>query len=354
MTAHPPARHARLRQAWDGLENPVMGRESRARMRGARSYVIIGVYTLVVMAFVATAYWMQAATGSPVSLHQRVAAVGRAVWLWGCVAQAGLLPLLVPAFTCGAITLERERDLLELLLLTRQSAVRICLGKLGSGIGLALMLVLASVPVLSLSFFLGGVAPAEMLACLAVLLSTVVAAGALGLAASALLPRTVTATAVVYLAVGFSLVGIPVMGAFLNAANQLSTRGSEWGILAMLGAFMLVALPPAFGITVALYVARRRKGLPPPERYWWLLTTGLAWCGLLLVLYVPGVNQLLMEGNSLMLLHPVAAVMGIMQPATLGRWSMPHLWLLAVVVYLGAAMWLFYVAVLSVSRLRAA
>ncbi|HTE20136.1 MAG TPA: hypothetical protein VK689_17365, partial [Armatimonadota bacterium] len=116
---------SRARQAWDWLENPVLGREFRGRMRGSRSYVITGSYTLVVMVFVLGAYWFLAARESGEPMNQLAAEVGRGIWLWGCLAQALLLPLMVPAFTCGAITQERERESLELLLLTRQSPMQI-------------------------------------------------------------------------------------------------------------------------------------------------------------------------------------------------------------------------------------
>jgi hypothetical protein len=207
-------------------------------MRGARTYVVTGCYSVVVMLFVLGAYWMLASQadgavtagsrgGGAVRLNEQAAEVGRGIWLWGCVIQAALLPLMVPAFTCGAITLERERDVLDLLLLTRQSALQICLGKLASGVGLGLMLVLASVPVLSLSLLLGGVAPGEIAASLCVLVTAVVAAGTLGLAASALAPRTVAATAAVYLIVGGGQVGIPLLLAFLGAAHHLSEPLSD-------------------------------------------------------------------------------------------------------------------------------
>jgi hypothetical protein len=336
-------------------------------MRGARSYLITGAYVLVVMLFVLTAYWMLASGdngpmgasrvrapggGSP-SLNQQAAEVGRGIWMWGCIAQGFLLPLLVPAFTCGAITLERERDLLELLLLTRQSAFQICLGKLGSGVGLGLTLVLSSVPVLALSALLGGVAPSEMLATLAVLVSAVIAAGSLGLAASALAPRTTAATAWVYLIVGTGLIGMPLVLYILGAARQMSEGGSEWGILAMLAACMLVAFPPAVGLAVLLSVSRRRRTGHRPDRAWWMLTTGLCWSALLLVLYLPGVSDILLQGNAMVLLHPVAAIAGVMVPQ--GARPDPlfgNLWWICTFAYLGASVWFFYTASLRVQRLR--
>jgi len=330
-----------------------MGREFRSRMRGGRSYVVTGAYTLVVMLFVLVTYWVL--TSNPVGgpVGPRASDVGRGIWTWGCVAQALLLPLLVPAFTCGAITLERERDLLELLLLTRQSPFQICVGKLGSGVGLGLTLVLASVPVLSLSLLLGGVAPTEIAQCLAVLVSSVLAAGALGLVASCLAPKTVTSTVFVYVVIGFGLVGMPMLLVFLGQANALNASGSDLGIISVLTASLAATFPPAVGATVALFTLRRKWRAEPPTRPWWMGVTGLCWAGLLLFLYIPGVSGILLEGGAMLLLHPVAAVLGVMVPEVSGSNAlMPNLWWICTFAYVAAAVWFFYVAVLRVRRLR--
>src|SRR5688500_11789770 len=212
----PARRWKRLSALLAAAENPVLGREFRSRMRGARSYLITGGYTLVVITFVLIAYGMLSSSADAPA-NAMASRVGRGIWMWGCIAQCLLVPMLVPAFTCGAITLERERDLLELLLLTRQSSLQICLGKWGSGVGLGLMLVLSSVPVLSLSLLLGGVSPGEIFACLSVLCSAVLAVGAFGLALSSLTQKTVTSTVLTYGAIGFLLIGLPVMTVMMGS-----------------------------------------------------------------------------------------------------------------------------------------
>jgi hypothetical protein len=331
------------------LENPVLGRELRGRMRGARSYLVTGGYTLVVIVFVLVTYWGLTNSTQPGALNTLAARVGRGIWTWGCIAQALLVPLMVPAFTCGGITLERERDMLELLLLTRQTPLQICLGKWGSGVGLGLVLVLASVPVLSLSLLLGGVSPGEMLACLAVLATAVLCVGAFGLAASTLTQKTSASTAAVYLTIGFLLVGLPLMDLFLRRASMMTLEGSEAGIVAMLLAGTVIAFPPAVGVAAALYTLRRVRTGAPASRAWWMAVTGLAWAALLLVFYLPGMSELLLQGGVLLLLHPVVVIWLTLEPNPA---TLPNLWAIAAVTYAGVAGWWFFVAVLRVRRLR--
>lgn len=341
-----------------------MDRELRARMRGGRSYLLTAGHTLLVMVCVLVVYFGLTNESNPQQLNQHAARTGRAIWTWGCLAQALLLPLVVPALTCGAITLEREREMLELLLLTRQSPLQICLGKLGSGVGLGLVLLLASVPVLSLSFTLGGVAPADAIASVSVLAASVLAAGALGLAASAIAPKTASASAASYLLVGFSLVGVPLLLFFVDRAHALSLSGSDLGILAMLGACLAVTFVPALGLASLVYALRRRKRGQPPSRAWWLMTGGLCWSGLLALLYLPGMTELLLEGWILLALNPVAVIYDLMNGVTPTSLSgtpgiAPTLlapeyrWQVCCVAYLLGAVWLFQLAVIRVRTLRA-
>lgn len=357
------ARHLLVR-VWNRCENPVMDRELRTRMRGARSHLITAGYTLLVMACVLIVYYYLGRETTPQLLNQHAAQTGRAIWMWGCITQALLLPLVVPALTCGAITLEREREMLELLLLTRQSPFQICLGKLGSGVSLGLVLVLASIPVLSLTFVLGGVAPSEVLACVAVLAASVVAAGALGLAASALAPKTASASAASYLLVGFALLGVPLLLYLVDRAYSLSMTGSDLGILAVLGACLAITFVPAMGLATLIHALQRRRSPQPVSRTKWLLTGGLCWSSLLALLCLPGMTTVLLEGWILLALHPVMVIADLMNNTSPGgitgvtggtalRLLTPaYRWLVCSITYLLCAVWLFQLAVLRVRTLR--
>lgn len=320
-------------------------------MRGARSYVIILVYALTVTTFVLGAYAVLSMESSATETNRLAAQMGRAIWFWGCAAQAGLLPLLVPGFTCGAITIEREKQLFDLLLLTRLTPAQICGGKLLSGVMLGLMLVICSVPVLAMSVFLGGVSPGEMAASVVVLVTSVLASGALGLAASAVAPRTASATILTYGIVAFGMLGLPLLGWFLSGAVAVTSSGSEVGIFLTLLGLVVLAFPPAVGAAVCVQAVRHRRGAVAPDRAWWMLTTGLCWAVVLLLLYVPSVSAVLLQGGYFWMLHPVAAIVGLMFGAS-GIPMGAHLWWLCSIVYTGVALWLFLIVVLRLRGLR--
>src|SRR5579871_3059360 len=73
--------------------------------------------------------------------------------------QYGAVFVFVPLFLCGVIASEREERTLEMLFTTRLTDREIVLGKLGSRVAVVLLLLLLTLPVISLIMLFGGVDP---------------------------------------------------------------------------------------------------------------------------------------------------------------------------------------------------
>ena len=67
-----------------------------------------------------------------------------------------------PAMTAGAISLEREKQTLELLVTTPLGTLALVLGKLFSALTYVFLLILASIPLASIVFTFGGVGPEDL------------------------------------------------------------------------------------------------------------------------------------------------------------------------------------------------
>ena len=80
--------------------------------------------------------------------------------------------ILAPASTAGAISMEREKQTMDLLAVTPISSLAIVLGKLLSALSWILLLLLASIPVVALVFTFGGVSPDDVVRAYVVLLAT--------------------------------------------------------------------------------------------------------------------------------------------------------------------------------------
>ena len=98
--------------------------------------------------------------------------------------------------TLDRISLEREKQTLDLLTTTPISSLAIILGKLLSALSWVFLLLLASIPVTALVFTFGGVGPEDLVRSYVVLFATAIAFGSMGLFVSAFVKRTQAATVI--------------------------------------------------------------------------------------------------------------------------------------------------------------
>jgi ABC-type transport system involved in multi-copper enzyme maturation permease subunit len=109
--------------------------------------------------------------------------------------------MVAPALTSGAISVEREKQTLELLITTPVSTLGLVVGKLFSSLAYVFLLIAASVPLMSIVFAFGGLAPEDLVRAYVLLVAVAFGIGSIGLFMSALVKRTQIATALSYLVV---------------------------------------------------------------------------------------------------------------------------------------------------------
>lgn len=196
-TTVPTRRFRALREIGSGMA-AVGVKELRGRMRGKRAFVILTVHLLLVAGFA----WMieslaeRTYSGGFGSSFSASSEIGRQLFMAIVFLLTLITLILAPASTAGAISLEREKQTLDLLTTTPISSLAIVLGKLLSALSWILLLLLASIPVVALVFTFGGVAPDDVVRSYAILLATAFAYGAIGLFVSALVRRTQAATVI--------------------------------------------------------------------------------------------------------------------------------------------------------------
>ena len=113
---------------WD---NPVLVKEFRTRMRGARAYWVLLAYVLLLTLVVGFMYlnWYAQTTVGGVS-HQAASTTGRTLFQVLFSLQAGLVALITPALTSGAVTIEREQQTYQMLATCGLKPPHIITGKL--------------------------------------------------------------------------------------------------------------------------------------------------------------------------------------------------------------------------------
>jgi hypothetical protein len=134
------------------LSNPITIKELRTRMRGIRAILPIMAYLVVLAVFLLLAFddFGETIVFSDLSLK------GRALGFTLLRVQVILVLLLGPAYAAGAIAIEKERETFGVMQATLLTPLEIVAGKVFTGFSYATLLVLSSLPLLSLVFWMGG------------------------------------------------------------------------------------------------------------------------------------------------------------------------------------------------------
>lgn len=216
--------------------NPVLGRELRERMRRGRSLTAVTVFILLLAIVLWAVYTGEKQSAENPFFGGGIAAtmsagVGRQVFEWVLMIMFILLMFMVPALTSGAVSGERERQTLVPLQLTLLRPRQIVTGKLSASVAFLFLLVIASTPLVSFTYLLGGMSFAQVVAGIAVMLFVGGVVAAITVLCSSIFRRTQTATVMSYVAIfvltAGSVIGWAFFETFSNDGSG-SDRPPEW------------------------------------------------------------------------------------------------------------------------------
>lgn len=225
------------------FRNPVLMREARVRMRGWRAPALITLYVGLLGALAVLIFGVFVRTEGPTGFAPEL---GSMIYMVLAVAQLGLLVLAAPGLTAGAISGERERQTLDLLMVTRMTSFQVVIGKLLAAVGFALLLMFASLPIYGLLFLFGGFSLYRLGLTILVYLVTVLLLGSVGLYFSAVFKRTQAAVVASYgLAIG-TIIASPILALFIyQVFRGPQNPPPAWGVI-------LAYINPLFGLAAAV------------------------------------------------------------------------------------------------------
>jgi ABC-type transport system involved in multi-copper enzyme maturation permease subunit len=177
----------------------VATKELRGRMRGWRAFAILTVYLAALAGVLFLVYLGIRQSSLNGGSATTLSSAGSAIFQVLMVLQLILVVFLAPASTSGAISLEREKQTLDLLAATPVPSLAVVIGKLVSALGFMLLQVIASLPLVAVVFVFGGVAPDDLLRAYLVLLVSGLGFGCIGIAFSAIVRRSQTASVLTWL-----------------------------------------------------------------------------------------------------------------------------------------------------------
>ncbi|MCY9546600.1 ABC transporter permease [Lysinibacillus xylanilyticus] len=198
--------------------NPVFVKELKLRFRSFKSFSGLMFYLAVICIFIAGFLLITTEFTGKGFFKPEISFMMFAVLT---ILQMALILFITPSLTAGAISSEREKQTLNILLTTTQSSTQIIIGKLLSSVAFLVLMLIAGLPLYSLVFLFGGVSPSQLISIFLFYLLTVVAIGSVGVMFSTITKRTIVAMISTYGTIIF-LGGITAFFFFLSMAfNQM-------------------------------------------------------------------------------------------------------------------------------------
>ena len=239
----------RLRRLGVALQSPILVREMRALLRG-RKFFVSHMLLLTILAGVL----LIAATTAAAGPNKDPAEVGLILYGAFAVGLSVVVIFLVPAFSCTAITTERESKTLDLLLTTTIRPWEIVWGKLLSALVVILLFMASALPLVTVCFLFGGISPWDLaLLYLAVLFSTLVVSS-VSLAVSAHCQESKSSVVVSYVLTLIIVVILFVAVSWL--ISKISGGRGAGAISAVMAGFkwkeqlLLMVVPQVLGVAI--------------------------------------------------------------------------------------------------------
>lgn len=255
--------------------NPIAVRELQGRFRSRRAFwVLAGFVTLQVIGLL---WYMAIEGGSGYHYYYGYQSDGSDPWVLGgrvfsvySVILGFVICIFVPALSANVIALEKEKKTLEFLELTRLTPREIVYGKLiGSVLYLAL-LVLASMPIVSLTFVLGGVSPEQIAALYLFHGMVILLLGTIGITSSVLLLRSTPAIVGSYVATMPFVPFVVTVGQDRILMNMFEHRADFFGRpvpSVLIGGAMVIVACFSFLHLISGYLKRPDVSEHTRERY---------------------------------------------------------------------------------------
>lgn len=183
------------------LLNPIIKKDVKVQSRSMKICWGVFAYELILalVFFLAVAIIQQESRYSVNNIYSSM------VWLYPVLAvtQLVILGVVVPVRTASSISGEKERQTFDIMMTTSMTPFSIIVGKVATAIVQSMLFVLASMPVMALSFIIGGMSWAYLFWFLGIALLVSFFSASVGILCSSLCRKSISAVIMSY---GFYLI----------------------------------------------------------------------------------------------------------------------------------------------------
>ena len=205
-------------------DNPVLTKEMRVRMRGSRAYWVLFGYLGFLMTILLFQYWsFQDHVHSSGSGASEASRIGGEMFMYILITQMFLVLFITPAITSGSLTIEREQRTMDMVTMTRMPRRSIIIGKIAAAISFTALLLVSSLPLVSICFMLGSVDPGLVFSTYMMMLLGSFLIGSMGLMWSSIAKTTTSAVMFTYATIFVAF----VFGWIIWALNKTPFAGGS-------------------------------------------------------------------------------------------------------------------------------
>lgn len=202
--------------------NPIMEKDLKTKLRGWRSTILICCYVILLIAILFI-YFAGNNIFNPYNTQSFNPRMAIDAYNLIITFQFALLFLAVPAITATSVSSERERQTLDLMLVTKTPTRKIIMGKIMVSLAHTMLLVLASMPVIGVVFFFGGIGFLDIFKLLLFYVLTSFFVASCGVFFSTLFKRNIVAIITTYIFLGLITFGPFVIFAIVTLLQQYRT-----------------------------------------------------------------------------------------------------------------------------------
>jgi len=208
--------------------NPIVKKDLQVTARSMRlSWGLFAYEAVLTMAFLLALYIIQIDRNSIYSSGNVYSSL---VYLFPVIAvvQVCIVALITPIITASSISGEKERQTFDIMLTTCMSPFSIVLGKVISAVFRILFYVVASMPIMALSFVVGGLSWLNLLYFLLAIILLAVFSGSIGILCSALCRKSISAVilAFCFYFIVFGLSFLPLLIRSVFSISSIMYSGS--------------------------------------------------------------------------------------------------------------------------------
>lgn len=238
------------------LYNPILIKEMRTRMRGKRAFLVLTGY-VVTLSLIIGMIFIVISKNAPSALINQAGSVLTPVLIY---VQMGLICLIAPTFSASAISSEREQQTFDLLIASLARPSTIVYGKVGAALSYLLLTLFGSLPLIALTYSLGGVALRDIAIAYLVMFVAGVTFCSLSFLWSTLIRRGVLAQLTSLVAVIFLVAAMPALAMFFSALAGSFNQGPSSTFINIM--FLMMRTNPFAAIASLI------PGIPTPSNIW--------------------------------------------------------------------------------------